>query len=705
MRASADPRTSCTTSRARRRLDVARAPLSAGALLVALALLVTGALLPTAVQAGDVGRLMAIARERGTARVLVRLDVPEAAAAAPDASEASRVASRRTAIRASRAKLARDLGSTAWAVAREFDTIPYVALEVTPAALTALTLSGAVVDVEEDRLEKVMLPESVPLIGGDAAWSAGFDGDGWVVAILDTGALRTHPFLAGKIVDEACFSRTGDCPNGQTEQFGPGAGAPCAYAEIACQHGTHVAGIAAGRNAEFAGVARGAGIISIQVFSRFEGRDCDDDIEDPCAKSYTSDTIAALEWLYEMRNTYKIAAANLSLGGGSFSSQATCDMQDGARKAAIDLLRSVGIVTVAASGNEASTSALSAPGCISSAVSVGAVNKGDQIAGFSNSASFLTLLAPGTSIWSSVPPDGFEFVSGTSESTPHVAGAFAILNQRLGRGDVDLVLSILQQTGVPIRDPRNGVVKPRIDILAALEALPIGNPSGLQITPDQARTLISKDVGNERWAISYNPEDQTITGNVFDASGGPPKFVWCERTGDDGNPDPYDVQIDFACSGADACTGSSCPVDDWTFIGEVPLPGSFLLPPRGQVASTGGAAPGPGGTSGGSGRPSGLQITPDRRRTLISKDVGSERWAITLNPDQTVTGNVFQANGAEPSFVWCERTGDDGNPDPARVIISFSCFGADRCQQQSCSPDEWTFIGDVELPGSFFLPG
>src|SRR5690606_34976080 len=158
------------------------------------------------------------------------------------------------------------------------------------------------------------------------------------------------------------------------------------------------------------------------------------------------------------------------------------------------------------------------------------------------------------SIWSSVPPDGFEFVSGTSESTPHVAGAFAILNQRLGRGDVDLVLSILQQTGVPIRDPRNGVVKPRIDILAALEALPIGNPSGLQSTPDQARTLISKDVGNERWAISYNPEDQTITGNVFDASGGPPKFVWCERTGDDGNPDPYDVQIDFACSGADACT-------------------------------------------------------------------------------------------------------------------------------------------------------
>ncbi|MEW6268644.1 MAG: S8 family serine peptidase [Thermodesulfobacteriota bacterium] len=647
--------------------------------------------------AADVARLMSIAQDRGTVRVLARLDVP---ATAEGLLDADGVAAQRTAIKASCAAMEADLAGTAWRMTREFATVPYVALEVTPAALTALTLSGAVRDVAEDRLEKVMLPESVPLIHGDGAWNAGFDGTGWVVAVLDTGTLSSHPFLAGKVVSEACYSLTGDCPNGETEQIGPGAGAPCPYAPIACPHGTHVAGIAAGRNSDFAGVARGAGIIAMQVFSRFQGRDCDDDIEDPCAKSFTSDTIAALERVYELRTTFNIAAANLSLGGGSFFSQPACDLEDGARKAVIDNLRAAGIATVAASGNEASSDALSAPGCISSAVSVGAVSKGDQVAGFSNSASFLTLLAPGTPILSSVPPDAFEFISGTSEATPHVAGAFAILNQRLGRGDVETVLAALQQTGVPIQDPRNGLVKPRIDVLAALEALPVGNPSGLQITPDQQRTLISKDVGNERWAITYNPDDATVTGNVFSAGGGPPKFVWCQRTGDDGNPDPYEVQIDFECSGADACTLPSCPVDQWTLIGEVTLSGSFLLPPRAQASSTGGVPPAaPSGVA-----PSGLQITPDQQRTLISKDVGSERWAITLNPDQTVTGNVFQSDGSPPSFVWCERIGDDGNPDPARVVITFSCSGASRCEQQTCSPSEWTFIGDVPLPGSFFLP-
>ena len=56
----------------------------------------------------------------------------------------------------------------------------------------------------------------------------------------------------------------------------------------------------------------------------------------------------------------------------------------------------------------------------------------------------------------------------------------------------------------------------------------------------------------------------------------------------------------------------------------------------------------------------GTRTTPDGKQVLISKDVGSERWAISMNLDDgTVTGNVFRP-GAEPSFVWCERTGDDG---------------------------------------------
>ena len=74
----------------------------------------------------------------------------------------------------------------------------------------------------------------------------GYDGSGYSVAYSDTGVDKTHPFLAGKVVHEACFSSgqayTGQngCPNGQSTQIGAGAGAPCDVSS--CSHGTHVAG-------------------------------------------------------------------------------------------------------------------------------------------------------------------------------------------------------------------------------------------------------------------------------------------------------------------------------------------------------------------------------------------------------------------------------------------------------------------------------
>jgi hypothetical protein len=80
----------------------------------------------------------------------------------------------------------------------------------------------------------------------------------------------------------------------------------------------HVAGIAAGRNATFSGVARDGSVIAIQVFSRFDDdADCGGFGTAPCALSWSSDQMAALDWLYQQRSTYTIASANLSLGGGS----------------------------------------------------------------------------------------------------------------------------------------------------------------------------------------------------------------------------------------------------------------------------------------------------------------------------------------------------------------------------------------------------
>ena len=627
------------------------------------------------------------------------LAVPEALSgtAAADGS--------RRAIRAARDGVERDLGGTSWREARAFETVPYVALEVTPEALARLEASGHVLAVGEDRLERPFLTESVPIVQADQTRALGFDGTGWTVAVLDTGVDGSHPFLRGKVVSEACFSANGSCPNGQSSQVGEGAGRPCDWAPNACAHGTHVAGITAGSGEGIAGVAPGANIIAIQVFSRFTGSTCKDDVEDPCALTFTSDTIAGLERVYLLRDTYRIAAANLSLGGGSFDSQSTCDVEDSARKAVIDNLRAAGIATVAAAGNEGDTNALSAPACVSSAISVGATTKTDEVPSFSNSAPFLDLLAPGVRIVSSVPPDAFAVISGTSQATPHVSGAFAILDQRLGKGAVDDVLDALRSTGVPIFDPKSGVTTPRIRILDAMELLaPAAVPSaGVQVTPDGVRTLVSKDVNGERWAITAN-EDGTVTGNVFRTDGGAPQFVWCERLGDDGNPDPSAVQIRYSCSGAGTCSSLACPAGQWSEIGDVTLPGSFFLPPA-SASRAGIASAQQDVEQVAQDSPAGLQITPDGKRTLVSKDVNGERWAITRNSeDGTVTGNVFTNDGGDPKFVWCEPISDDGSSDPEAILVTYSCEGSDRCNASPCTADQWSVIGQVKLPGSFFLP-
>ena len=374
-----------------------------------------------------------------------------------------------------------------------FEFIPFTALEVDGDELDTLAEMSEVTDIQEDRLSAPTLAESLPLIRGNEAWAAGYTGSNWTVAVLDTGVDKTHPFLSGKVVSESCYSTTNSldgatsvCPGGVSASTATDSGVNCALSIEGCKHGTHVAGIAAGLG-NFSGVARGANVIAIQVFSRVNNLSlCGSG--SPCALSYGSDRIKALERIYALRTNYNIAAVNISIGGGRYYTQSACDSASGSEKATIDLLRSVNIATVIASGNDGYTDSASAPGCISSAVIVGATfdapgygnscdgwNGGlssvDEVACFSNSASFLDLLAPGADINSSVPGGSFENLQGTSMAAPHVAGCWAILKQARPTATVDQIELALKNTGVPVTDWRTGLIKPRIDCKAALDSL------------------------------------------------------------------------------------------------------------------------------------------------------------------------------------------------------------------------------------------
>jgi subtilisin family serine protease len=180
-----------------------------------------------------------------------------------------------------------------------------------------------------------------------------------------------------------------------------------------------------------------------------------------------------------LRNTYAIAAANMSLGGGTYTS--VCDSDS--RKSIIDSLRNAGIATVISSGNDGYTNATGAPGCISSAITVGSSTKTDAESSFSNAASWVDLMAPGSSICSSVNGwtqncgTGYGFASGTSMAAPHVTGTWAVMKSKNGVASVSAIESALESTGVPIATGAGN--KPRIDLDNALARLPIGLNKGL----------------------------------------------------------------------------------------------------------------------------------------------------------------------------------------------------------------------------------
>lgn len=426
----------------------------------------------TASAAGTLAQLRRAAEASGSVRVIVGLRVPFAAEGdlPADQQQLQRrdIAAAQVALRARfSAAVARNAGAV-----RSYAALPFIALDVTAAEVDRLAGDPDVISLTADHRMFPSLKQSTRLVRAPEAWAQGFSGRGQTVVIIDSGVDKTHPFLAGKVVAEACFSRLGYCPGRTHFTTVPGAGMPCDSED--CAHGTHVAGIAAGRGSSFSGVARDATIISLRVANDEPGWGL---------VLWYSDVLAALDYAYGLRGSFRIAAVNLSLGYGSYAPP--CDAAERPTAAAIANLRSAGIATVAASGNMGifdGDDSLANPACISTAVSVGAVSDSawgededgtmaavDKVTAFSNTSPRLSLLAPGALITSSVPGGGYDSWEGTSMAAPHVTGAFAVLRERFPLASVDSLLARLQATGKPVSDYRSpAIVTPRIDVAAAL---------------------------------------------------------------------------------------------------------------------------------------------------------------------------------------------------------------------------------------------
>ncbi|MCP4151923.1 MAG: S8 family serine peptidase, partial [bacterium] len=390
----------------------------------------------------------------------------------------------------------------------KYATIPYVSMSVSAEALDDLRALPGVLDVREDIrinlpaseipldggvIDKPQLSKSTELVGANLAWGFGITGEGWYVAVIDTGLRTSHQMFQGKHIVEACFSygsyleEEGGCPNGLVEMVGPGAAVhdPDLSYIGGSDHGTHVAGIAVGNNgSDHLGVAKGANIIAINVFSYQPDSDG--------ISAYNSDIVKGLEHTLLLRTTHKIAAVNLSLGGGFYSGYCNTD----SFTSIIDSLTAVEIAVTVASGNEYGCQSIGAPACVQSAVTVSNTNKADLHDSQGNwHDTVVDLMAPGVNIFSAVgsADDAYGVMSGTSMSAPHVAGAWALMREFNQNLSFTEILASFKETGPAIVSTcqNAAVTKPRLDVGAAIMAsMVIAPPLNLDGTQHTNKSLL-----------------------------------------------------------------------------------------------------------------------------------------------------------------------------------------------------------------------
>lgn len=380
-------------------------------------------------------------------------------------------------------------------VRRAFRLQPAIVVDVSADGLDALVGDPRVTRVEPDRDWGFQTLEGLQLIRADKLHQLGISGEGTAVAIIDSGIDYLHPTLGGGQIPNAKVVHGLDTADGDNDPMD-------------CNgHGTAVASVAAGSsyqwspNRRFAGgVAPAAKILAYKVTS-----------DDDCHTATTGAVVEAIEDAILRRDgeDYRLAAINISLGGGEFIGP--CDASNLAYAEAINAATEAGIAVVAASGNSGYPNALNAPACLTQTISVGSAWDVDPgwvpyrfcldpgctvlcddsfrwqraVSCYSNTSPYLDVVAPSEYLRAAAAGSVTLDFGGTSGAAAYVTGATALLAQALPEIDPNTTKFLLAATGEPTMDDKNGLIRPIVDLTAAVEAAGRVVVSGDSATPIQ----------------------------------------------------------------------------------------------------------------------------------------------------------------------------------------------------------------------------
>jgi len=351
---------------------------------------------------------------------------------------------------------------------KEFD------VEASLEKLEALSEDPLVARVFFDFELEANLKQGLTLIGADKVRSK-FDGSGIAIAIIDSGIDPTHPMLGGSATcDQAGFPNEkiiGGWDTGEKDSL------PC----DSSQHGTKVAGIAAGLLPEestdahgdyVGGVAPGAKLYALKI-TKANGR--------PGSNAY----LAALHWIIKHWNDDPEHPILIVNNSNTWNKPVEKPCQNNNKSyglkviAALDQLHRLGITVFNSAGNAGSIQGVQWPGCLDRVQSVGAVrDTTDRVMQSSNSGRLLDFFAPANLAITTSPGGKYGKFGTTSAAAAYAAGVAAVIQQaakqKLGQFlSPEQLLALMRESGEMVSDPKSNptIARPRVNLARAIQML------------------------------------------------------------------------------------------------------------------------------------------------------------------------------------------------------------------------------------------